>query len=441
MLAAYFHDIGKTIVYHRHGMEGSVIISEHTSQSWYQLNRIAKQYGFREEFSRNDLLYISDLLDFHDRFGTMSTGEAGYLQLVEMIERIKRYSLKHKEREDQIAWNFRYLFDLWLLNVADIFVSLTRKWEHQEEWLTREDAETKIQRIIHKERSKICLLTHDLHMAIELLNTVNQHRHTDIYPDLIAKAQLYSDRHVIERIRRMIFACLGLSVRKFIPQKDQDRHGRKNRAISLKNNPDFRKFVFHLYKEKDLNESTLDSAIERSISAMGDLQEFCYKFSWIGQMDYALGFFESICSRALQMVYHELLPSTLPAQPYPPSNNSCEESLRKNHLAYCFRTKWIREKFVEPLDMATSPDLHAQEENLAKLQGWQFLENFTITLVSILDHLLFRDSGASNRIKNIEFNETKQRLTAEKIDAIIALNGPYHARRSIQMILKTVFIY
>ena len=43
MLAAYYHDIGKTIVDRRHGMEGSIILSDHATQSLYDLKQIARQ--------------------------------------------------------------------------------------------------------------------------------------------------------------------------------------------------------------------------------------------------------------------------------------------------------------------------------------------------------------------------------------------------------------
>jgi hypothetical protein len=144
-------------------------------------------------------------------------------------------------------------------------------------------------------------------------------------------------------------------------------------------------------------------------------------------MDYALGFFESICSRAMERVNDEL--RTLPE---PTFNASMDKK-----IDYCFRTKWVRDKFSNALGDVTDVDAGY---NLNKLQSKLFVENFIITMISILDHLLFRENAIS-RIKNIEFNETRSRLTREKIDAIISLNGPYHTKRSIQLILQTVFIY
>ncbi len=91
MFSSFYHDLGKTIVDERHGMEGAIILSDHSSKSWYQLNRIASKYELQEEFEHEDLLFISDMLLYHDLFGTLSTGESGYLKLIDVLDRIKKY--------------------------------------------------------------------------------------------------------------------------------------------------------------------------------------------------------------------------------------------------------------------------------------------------------------------------------------------------------------
>jgi hypothetical protein len=44
------------------------------------------------KFERDQLLYVSSRIYFNDQFGTLSTGEAGYLCLVEIVDRFKRAS-------------------------------------------------------------------------------------------------------------------------------------------------------------------------------------------------------------------------------------------------------------------------------------------------------------------------------------------------------------
>lgn len=408
MLAAFLHDIGKTIVDHRHGMEGSIIISEHTSLSWYQLHIIAKNYN--ADFQRNDLLFVADLLNFHDQFGTLSTGEAGYAQLNDLTESIKRYSLKYTSKADQVMWSEKYLFDLWLLNVADIMVSVKDKWKRQKEWATSHESKQKIEKFIADNSHHIYTLTHDLHIANQLVHSINNHRHTDIYSNMRQNTKAYSDRHVIERINRLISTCILKSVETIISKKELSKN--------------FKNMIENLRREKCLSESEVSASIERAVSATRDWEEFCHRFSWIGQMDYSLGFFMGICLRALDRVDFELQ-----------DNQKTNQGINSHYNeTVCFRTKWIREKCLPGFEQPEA------QRVLYKLNATLFVENFTVTVVKIIDHLLFR-SGDFNRIKNIEFNETRNRLSDEKIDTILGFNGPYNAERAIELILKTVFIY
>ena len=47
----------------------------------------------------------------------------------------------------------------------------------------------------------------------------------------------------------------------------------------------------------------------------------------------------------------------------------------------------------------------------------------------------------SLQLRNIEFEDASKRLTTEKIDKIIGMEGPYRARTSIESILQTIFVY
>lgn len=54
--AAFYHDIGKTQVDHRHGMEGAMILSENTTRFQYEINAIAESYKSEFSIDRCDIL-------------------------------------------------------------------------------------------------------------------------------------------------------------------------------------------------------------------------------------------------------------------------------------------------------------------------------------------------------------------------------------------------
>ena len=423
MLASFFHDIGKTVVYHRHGMEGYIIISDHSSNSWYQIKKIAELYDFESSFGREDLLFIADLLNYHDQFGTLSTGEAGYQRIVDIIERIKRYSLSWENKDEQVKWSDRYLFDLWLLNIADIMVSVeyefdnqtVSKFDNQKIWLKKEVAEKRIVSFF-KESDKCKNLIHDLKIARSLLRESNKHRHSDICCAISDKARSLSDRHVVERIRRLVFSSLSSVVTRERKKIDDNK---EDALLNLKE-------IFPFFQSTQcLSEFEIDLSIVRSIQYVRDFKDFCLRFSWIGQMDYCLGFFEKIISRAFDRVNYELTDIDID-----------QKSIKDKKMQYCYRTKLIRDKYSSGFNI----DGSSNDEDLNKLQSKLIIENYIICVTMVLDLLLFREKSIT-RMKNVEFNETRERLTKEKIDTILAINGVYNSRRTLHLTLNTVFIY
>ena len=126
-------------------------------------------------------------------------------------------------------------------------------------------------------------------------------------------------------------------------------------------------------------------------------------------MDYSLGFFEAIITEALKKVKEEF------------------ENPKK-------RTGWISS--ITPRDL----DLNENDPQYFIIQAQHLLDNYASIFIQILSHLLLRREPF-DRVINIEFNDAKTRLNDEKIDKIIALDGPFWSRRSTQLILKSVFIY
>lgn len=415
MLTAFLHDIGKTIVYHRHGMEGATIISEHTSVSWYRLKQIAKEYNLNAQLEREDLLFIADLIDYHDQFGTLATGESGYQRLIDIIEKIKRYTLKNISKKEQIAFSERCLFDLWLLNIADIMVSVNDKWILQKCWLELNASEEKISSFFN-DTEKCKNLIHDLKISRQILDKLNNHRHSDFYIQISILAKQYSDRHVVERIRRLIFSTLYC-----VSNRE------KNKCITNKNDKlsNLCQLLDYFDENDSLSENTLDGIIVRSIQSIRDFVEFCNRFSWIGQMDYSLGFFQKLLHRVFNRINYEL----------ENTNDISNINTTSDQKQFCFRTKWIRDKNSESFGNDPNDII---DHN--RLQCKLIVENYTMTVVTILDQLLFREESIV-RVKNIEFNETRDRLTDEKIDIILSLSGIYNSRRTMHLILKTVFLY
>jgi hypothetical protein len=226
MLAGFYHDIGKTVADPRHAVEGAIILGYHTTLAQYQLHEIVHAYDHDNShdysFEREDLLYVADLVLYHDHFGTLGTGEDGYMALVNVIDSIKRYSLKQaSENRDerltqQMRWTRCYLFDLWLLNVADIIVSMKNKWDEQPEWENAEEARKRIRSFLTDKGGSNRI--HDLKIAFDLLTLISEKTHSDDLARLESAAHDCSKRHVIERLRRLMTSALSGPLAGILPK-------------------------------------------------------------------------------------------------------------------------------------------------------------------------------------------------------------------------------
>lgn len=384
MLAAFYHDIGKSIVDPRHAMEGALILAHHTTSARFQLHRIATAYVPDYEFDRDDLQYVADLVLYHDHFGTLGTGEDSYLPLVSVIDRVKRYSLKHDTNKAyQLDWSRRYLFDLWLLNVGDIMVSLADKYRLQDQWLDADRASDRIERFFKEPKG--AALVHDLKIGLALLEQHCQKKHSDDLAPLQEAAHAYSKRHVIERLRRLIVNSLG---------EPLARHNGPKIPTNLAGMASI---------IEGLSEESWHARIVRVIQAIGDYGDFCDRLFWIGKMDYALGFFQRIAAAALANIQVE----------------------RSNG----YRTGWIRE-----------PENQLPQDLRDRTQAEFFADSYVATVIQILGYLLFR-KHAVDRGTNIEFSDAGRRLTDEKVAQLLTLEGPFRARKAIESVLQTVYLY
>jgi len=383
MLAAFYHDLGKTVDFHRHGMEGATILANNVMEAVFDLQHIVKVYG-EESFDRDDLLYISLLIFYHDQFGTLNTGEAGYLRLVDLIHRIRSFSVK-TNIQDQKSQGRCSLFDLWVLNLADIMVSLDgRKFKSQMEYERFAGSQEAIKRFLGQEKSRG--LRHDLRVALNLFDEHNIKHHEDDLTALEKSAMKYAKRHIVERIKRLL-RCLLV-----------------DRGEELQYLFGYSSDVYEIIEKiSEFPDSKWNSTISRCIYSEGDYTEFAKRFSWIGQLDYAFVFFNKIVERALFLI-----------------------SEGPNH------TNWIIDN--------SKYDKEYDEKFLARTNAEFFLDNYASTVMQILVHLLFREKEI-DRMRNMEFWVAGQRLTNEKIDRILTIEGPFRARRSVQLALESIFIW
>lgn len=404
MIAAFYHDLGKTVVDHRHGMEGAILISEHVNSCWKQFQTITRHYGSKlhnELIRKEDILFISDMLDFHDLFGTLSTGETSYLKAAELVAKVKKYSTKHeyynKDGCERIAWIERYVFYNWLLNLADILVSKDagQKYTFQSHWLKRQDADNYINDFFVNDRQAGDLI-HDLMLTLKIARNNSCNLHEDDLSHLNIEAYDLSKRHSVEHIRRLIRTSIT-------SRTDYPKDANEPFLI-------FRKKLLNQLESKHI----LSSIIVRCIQSVTDVNNFCKAFSWVGQMDYALGFFSKIAKTALDKTEFEI-----------------------QHPEINLKTKLISDKTTKVQFGDERPE---SVDFYLEMQASLLLDNYTMIVIEILNYLISRERPF-DRARNLEFNEASSRLTVEKIDSILAIDGAYNYKRSIRQILQTVFLY
>lgn len=303
-------------------------------------------------------------------------------------------------KEERIAWLERYLFYAWLLNIADILVSKNKeKYKFQKRWLKNDTDDASFNYIINfftKDKQSADLV-HDLMLTLNLARSYSESFHEDELIKLYDEAYMMSKRHAVEHIRRLTRASIKENV--------------ENPGETL--NSDFKKFSKNILNNLE-SRQFINSTISRCIKSVTDYNDFCKAFSWIGQMDYALGFFRRIIERAITETKGEI------------------ETPRSKKVTKLISDKDAKDQFG--ISDNTTDDFHLE------MQASLLLDNLIMIIVEILNYLISREQPF-DRARNLEFNEATTRLTTEKIDAILAIDGAYNFKRSIRQILQTVFLY
>lgn len=186
LYAALFHDIGKSIIKPRHGLEGADIIKDSgigERQQFYNLG-----------FNRSDFFLMSDLIRYHDYLAMVGTGKVSYQIFSEVLNPISNISLsKHPDT---------FLDLLLLLNISDIVGSIGR--------LDLEDFTTLMYdfRVIKRAHESIAkklnnsLLNPDSTKSIE-----EMHKETISFrtlAEVICELQRLTENHTAERLRRLL---------------------------------------------------------------------------------------------------------------------------------------------------------------------------------------------------------------------------------------------
>jgi hypothetical protein len=444
MLAAYYHDIGKTIVDHRHAMEGYNILSSyqsHVLKDFFTLANKCNEFPFN--FSREDLLYIADLVFYHDLYGTLSTGENGYMRLINLIEKVEKYTreftIEPKSKLEIIReQGQKILFDIWLLNVADILVSVKDKYEIQD-WVntppgSKKQLNNKIKEFFESHESKDYKirkengflnqgydLLHDLKITMNFYEIYTKYHYAKISTDFKEAAIKCTRTHDIARIRRLVKNSIYPKVTKFINGIEKNKQLiLLNKVISLTEKPQIKindlniKDILALFLNSIVEQTrfSLDKTIEVAIKSTTEYNDFCKRLSWVGQLDYSLGFFKGLGETALEIILYQTI------------------VLIKGDQGKIKHTGWINDKLKD----------YENYKDIFKINAQYFIDNFVGTIVNTINYLLFRDAFYEH-IVNFEFKDAQERLTFEKKNRILMFEGPSRSTKSTMSILDTVFIY
>ena len=348
------------------------------------------------------------------------------MRLCDIIGSATRAGLRHDNERNQAAWSWRMLFDLWVLNCADIMVSISDKFSGQDDLLDADVAQVRIEKFLYGglgasggTKAKGAPLVHDLILAYKLLRQQTNRRHSSGCAEVQAGALEASRTHGIERLRRLIVNTIptSLGVAKTTDEQNLAEIFQMLRAELM-----------------DLSEETQASVITRSLQTIASIDEFVERLAWVGQLDYALGFFKPIAEVASREVARELAHQVRPAMRRKPAKPP-RYVVNKSKTAGKARTGWIRDSDDDPTDNNC--------QLFFAMQARHFFDNYVAVVTGLIGHVLFRER-TGDRVFNVEFSDAKERLThsgVERVREIADFEGPNRHRQAIHSILKSVFLY
>ena len=373
MHLAFYHDIGKTIIPRRHAIEGKVLFQEPKASVRWRFEQIFAAYG--QKMPPETLHYYALIIGAHDMFGTISTGENGLLSLDGVIDRLRALHIDTREA----------VFDLWLLNLADIITSVN--WINGKEqnkfqaldWTKYApgNLDLALDRFL-KSFNGIYLLE-DLSFALRIIDGED--------------AKTIAENQATCRFGRLARQTLGNVLEE--PQTIL-RNDLKNEIIAGLESPSLHVQIHEILRGE-----------------FGD--QYPKMFGTMLQFDYALGFFQKMAKRAVSWLNEE--------------DATNEEDTTNN-----FRTGWLYNRKT-PKQNATNYDA----AYLCRYNAECVINNFMMVIAGIFGEI-YRITEEIEHW-NIEFEDAKERLSDPKCDRLLGFDGPYRASNARHLLLRELMLY
>jgi hypothetical protein len=378
LLTAFYHDIGKTIcvnldknlfVTRRHAIEGASLFLEPRASVVSEFDAIFKFY--QSDISARDYMnWSAELIQSHEMFGTVSTGENGYMSVAEAVSRLKDYGGDCQEN----------VFNLWLLNIADILVSITvlndapqNKMEPNKYFLQPVGSQKGTIDWFFKTFQGRALLK-DLEIAQTIASD----------SDPLKAAYNIASETALVRFQRLAQQTIG---RESKALSDRELSGKIVRLV-----------------EGD----SLSSEIARILR--GEFgPDYKSKFGHMQQFDYALSFFSNLAKWAVKRIGEELDGSG-------------------------FRTGWVySQKYEHSTKRTYTPEF------IAEYNASAIVSNFLLLQAGIFAEV----SRLTGDIEqwNVEFGDANERLTESKKDKLLNFDGGYRSANARVNLMKEIMLY
>ena len=380
---AYYHDIGKCIIPRRHGIEGKALFAEPKASVRYRFERIFKVYRSKKIFFSNETIpYYAELIGSHDIFGTIGTGENGLLSLSGIISRLTALFFGNRSAAKTAV------FDLWLLNIADILVSVawigSKKLDKSKplDWCSKRPGslDGDIDWFFSSIKGKY--LMEDLVFALDIADKALE-GDCDVY----AYAKDLSEKRATHRLGRLARQTLG-----DVLEDPSTEFPDTVRAAVISR----------------LESDSINGDIHRILSAEFG-ENYPRIFGTMLQFDYALGFFQTIAKTAVKWINEEL-------------DNGAY------HTGLIYHRK--KPKKGGGIYSRTFKETYSAE----------CMVNNYLTVLSGIFGEINRLTGDIERW-NIEFEDAKDRLNESKAERLLFLDGVYRADSARSLLMRELMLY
>ena len=379
MFAAFYHDVGKTICDRRHAVEGKAFFAEPKASTQFRFTQIFASHGL--PLKPENLHKIAIFIGVHDLCGTMATGENSTLSIGPLLKELAALydGCAPQEKEQRII---RALFDLWLLNRADIMTSMppAPKWAFQDGVICSVPGESpQLAQFLESDKEKTLRMDFDL--AVETARELCAGRDADAF--LAARTEALAAERVLRLARQGLGDVIPADSAQLSPAL----------ATALRARLDSPRLTVQV---NDIFSAELGEGWQKSIATMG-------------QLDYALGFFQKLGRRILFRINAELSEQTSAT-----------------------RTGWIYAR----KDNSKS-DYPA--DYLDTYNAESIVSNWLVVLAGLFGGIARLTSGIG--LWNIEFGDATARLTDSKTDKLLLLDGPHRAAATRAILLRELMLY